>query len=72
MTPALVTPTSMTMACWLPTGLWEMAKRLRLIANLSDGVAAIPASHQAKRAIWGEISRDELTPWAVVWDVGDR
>lgn len=45
---------------------------LQLIANLSDGVVAIPASYQAKRIIWGEMPRDELAPWAAVWDVGDR
>lgn len=45
---------------------------LQLIANLSDGVATIPASYQAGTPIWGEIPRDELAPWAVVWDVGDH
>jgi malto-oligosyltrehalose trehalohydrolase len=45
---------------------------LQLIANLSDGVAAIPASYQARRPIWGEIPRNELAPWAVVWDLGER
>lgn len=48
------------------------AAKLQLIANLSDGVVAVPASYQAGRAIWGEIPRDELAPWAVIWDVGVR
>ncbi len=45
---------------------------LQLIANLSDGIAVIPASYQARRPIWGETPRDELAPWAVVWDIGER
>jgi maltooligosyltrehalose trehalohydrolase len=52
---------------------WVLAKgqTLRLIASLTDKTTEI-ASPKAGRCIWGEMPGNTLSPWTVIWMLGEQ
>ena len=52
---------------------WAMGDgtRLDLIANLSANEIAAPTVAAARTPIWGDVPADRLSPWSVLWSLGE-
>jgi maltooligosyltrehalose trehalohydrolase len=52
---------------------WTMGDgaRLDLIANLSANEIAAPPAAAARAPIWGDVPTDRLSPWSVLWSLGE-